>query len=685
MTTATLTTASSAGSVDGRREALDLVATVGPRDVLVRRRARLRQGVHRLAVRRRRRSSWSWSATACRCCCAASTCRRWRHRADRPRAGVGDRVGLLPAKPSRPSSRPARRGTSRGPTSAWCAISSGRRWRRSSTSAAGPCWRRSGPASPCLPLTRSRSAPERRGEALVPAAVLFVFVAALGADRHRVGLTLGLVAAGFLAAALLRARFAQPPRTSLGRARHPRLGHAAGGGPRRQRSSCSAPGSSGPDCRAPAPKRSSTRANDSGGVTEVISPLVDIRTRLVNRADTELFVVTASQPTYWRVSGAAGVRRQHVGAARPVARGRRRCARRAPPPGATPNEQQIAIAALRRQAGAGAAEPVEASGRGPAVERRDLDARARRSRARDGRPLRRSCRRCRGSTPDVLRAATSDAPPDPIYRRAARPTSPSRSARPPEVTAGAADDLRPDARPAGLVPHQLPVQPRGPAGPRQRAPSRPSCASASATASSSPGRSRRWPARSASRPGSPSGSRPGSPQADGDAARCSASNAHAWPEVWFDEFGWVAVRADAGPGRAGRRELHRRRRRPGRDGRRAGRRQGERGGADAPTATRHAEPTRSSRRSCPTGRRLVPTRRRAARCPTTVPTARRAGRRSPSAFLVRHRAAVCAPASCVRWRRAPPECRRDPPASPTLWRRALGAVEATGVPRSIRR
>ena len=60
-----------------------------------------------------------------------------------------------------------------------------------------------------------------RGEALVPGAVLFVFVAALGADRHRVGLTLLLVAAGFLAAALLRVRFAQPPRTLLGRARHP--------------------------------------------------------------------------------------------------------------------------------------------------------------------------------------------------------------------------------------------------------------------------------------------------------------------------------------------------------------------------------------------------------------------------------------------------------------------------------
>ena len=33
--------------------------------------------------------------------------------------------------------------------------------------------------------------------------------------------------------------------------------------------------------------------NDTGGVTEVPSPLVDIRSRLVNQRDTELFVVRA--------------------------------------------------------------------------------------------------------------------------------------------------------------------------------------------------------------------------------------------------------------------------------------------------------------------------------------------------------------------------------------------------------
>ncbi len=38
-----------------------------------------------------------------------------------------------------------------------------------------------------------------------------------------------------------------------------------------------------------------------GGVTNVVSPLVDIRSRLTNRGDTELFRVNSDAPAYWRV------------------------------------------------------------------------------------------------------------------------------------------------------------------------------------------------------------------------------------------------------------------------------------------------------------------------------------------------------------------------------------------------
>ncbi len=39
-----------------------------------------------------------------------------------------------------------------------------------------------------------------------------------------------------------------------------------------------------------------------GGITEVTSPLVDIRSRLVNRGNVELFRVNADAEAYWRVT-----------------------------------------------------------------------------------------------------------------------------------------------------------------------------------------------------------------------------------------------------------------------------------------------------------------------------------------------------------------------------------------------
>ncbi len=131
-----------------------------------------------------------------------------------------------------------------------------------------------------------------RGEALVPGAVLFVFVAALGANRHRVGLTLLLVAAGFLAAAVLRVRFAQPPRTLLGRARHP-LSIALPSVLMAGTTVVLAAWFIGPRLPGAGADALIDTHNDTGGVTEVPSPLVDIRSRLVNQRDTELFVVRA--------------------------------------------------------------------------------------------------------------------------------------------------------------------------------------------------------------------------------------------------------------------------------------------------------------------------------------------------------------------------------------------------------
>ena len=123
--------------------------------------------------------------------------------------------------------------------------------------------------------------------------MLFVFIGATGSDRSRIALTTAIVAAGVIATVALRAYHAPQRPTAIGRHRSPlrlvlpaALGTAAVVaitasvvGPR-------LPGA-GED------PLYETRGRSSGSVTEVVSPLVDIRSRLTNRSNTQLFVVDA--------------------------------------------------------------------------------------------------------------------------------------------------------------------------------------------------------------------------------------------------------------------------------------------------------------------------------------------------------------------------------------------------------
>ncbi|BAN02245.1 transglutaminase TgpA family protein [Ilumatobacter coccineus] len=141
-----------------------------------------------------------------------------------------------------------------------------------------------------------------RAESLVPGGVLFVFVAALGSDRSRVALTVVLVAAGVLATVVLRAHHTPARSATIGVKRRTIgvalpaavvtalvVGVVAGAiGPR-------IPG-------ADAEPIYETKGGNGGSVTEVISPLVDIRSRLTNQSPTELFVVEATTDSYWRSS-----------------------------------------------------------------------------------------------------------------------------------------------------------------------------------------------------------------------------------------------------------------------------------------------------------------------------------------------------------------------------------------------
>ena len=142
-------------------------------------------------------------------------------------------------------------------------------------------------------------------EAVVPATTLFVFGGALGTGEHRL-----VVSALFLAAGLghwLAQR-------SLAAAASPTwLSSEQGGGARsllRLGAGLAAigvlasvtigPNLPGADARAVIPWRASDRDGPDSRVT--ISPLVDIRSRLVDQADLEVFRVSATERSYWRLT-----------------------------------------------------------------------------------------------------------------------------------------------------------------------------------------------------------------------------------------------------------------------------------------------------------------------------------------------------------------------------------------------
>ena len=395
----------------------------------------------------------------------------------------------------------------------------------------------------------------------MPGAVLFVFVAALGAEAAGSPFALALVAAGVRRrGAPAGARSPSRRERSSGRARHPLSTLSL---PRSPPAgwSCWRPGSSGRACPAPTPSRSSTRATSGGGVTEVVSPLVDIRSRLVNRSATELFVVSATVPAYWRVTALPEFDGTYVGAS-PTAPSKTSMATcQAARPGSTENQQQYVITGLDGPARAGRRRA------GRRVRRAALRWNAETSTLVRGRraswpaaTASRSCRPCPSTPPDELRAATSQQPPDPIYLELPDdfPASVGEHGR--EVTARRADPVRRGARAAGLVP--LGVRRTASTCPRATAtrPSRRSCASASATASSSPARSPPWPARSACRLGSPSASR----RADAGRRRRSPCSGKQRPRLArgvVRRVGWVPFEPTPGRGAPGAESLHRRRRR----------------------------------------------------------------------------------------------------------------------------
>lgn len=140
-----------------------------------------------------------------------------------------------------------------------------------------------------------------RAEAAVPSAVLFIFAAALGVDNHRVAVTAGWLAAALAVIAVLRASHSQSEYAWIGKPSRvlvsviPLAGILAG---------CAALGGAVIGPRLPgAGEEGLVDTKGRNETVEVLSPLVDIRSRIVNLREIEMFSVASDAPHYWRATG----------------------------------------------------------------------------------------------------------------------------------------------------------------------------------------------------------------------------------------------------------------------------------------------------------------------------------------------------------------------------------------------
>lgn len=140
-----------------------------------------------------------------------------------------------------------------------------------------------------------------RVEAVVPSAVVFVFAAALGTDRHRVAVAALWVAAALLAIAVLRFRQTNEEAAWMG-ARRWKLAAALPAIAATVALTGVAAMAIGPRLPGAGSEPLVDARNGNGSVTEVINPLVDIGAQLRNRGNLELFTVDSNDGGhYWRL------------------------------------------------------------------------------------------------------------------------------------------------------------------------------------------------------------------------------------------------------------------------------------------------------------------------------------------------------------------------------------------------
>ncbi len=138
-----------------------------------------------------------------------------------------------------------------------------------------------------------------RAEAVVPAGVVFVFTSALGTDRNRVVVSALWIGTAIIVIAVLRFSHGREDSAWMG------AGRRSIGSVLPATLACAALAALVAGVVAPRLPGATSGAlfeprSSSGSSTQVLNPLVDIRSRLINRANVQVFTVESDAPAYWR-------------------------------------------------------------------------------------------------------------------------------------------------------------------------------------------------------------------------------------------------------------------------------------------------------------------------------------------------------------------------------------------------
>jgi transglutaminase-like putative cysteine protease len=143
-----------------------------------------------------------------------------------------------------------------------------------------------------------------RAEAVVPAGVLFVFTSALGVDRNRIATAALWIGAAIFTIAALRLAHSRDDSAWMGKRRQS-LWSALPAAVTCALFATTGAAALGPNLPGAGNKALLDTRNRTPDITEVVSPLVDIRSTIVNRGNVELFTVATDKPSYLALTALA--------------------------------------------------------------------------------------------------------------------------------------------------------------------------------------------------------------------------------------------------------------------------------------------------------------------------------------------------------------------------------------------